>query len=236
MLWPGPEKSCLYLDPAAGLDSTNKWIDSSPLRLNITAAAGYVTPNWGLAIGPSGAPYIAFNGVNNRGTMAAAPMARFYAALAGQTSFTCAVVARHNAPAFGDMIFAAQNPGQTLGIAVWNAAAERLSAYALDAGGAVASRSLEANDAPLLSRTRVTVLASSGAAAWRWVDGQGRAATAGGNGNPIAVDAAAIPTIGSFVGGGNYFDGSLYFLGLWVGLVFTDSEAKAFSAYWLDRC
>lgn len=232
MLWPGPEKSCLYLDPAAGLTDGNLWKDSGPYGLHVTPV-GYAAPNYGLSLGPSGAPRITFNGANQYGTL---PL-RFYAT-APVGAFTAVCVARHNAPANLDQVFFAHNNGWTRGISLLiTPSAERMQIRSFDAAGAVSTWT-DAASVPLTQRTRVSILSLSqvGSSGRSWHDEVGVAGAFAGSTNPIAYDAAAVPTIGAWVGGaGNFFDGDLYFLGIWGGIVFTNSEAKAFSAFWMDR-
>ena len=221
-LFPTPQESCFYLDPNAGLDDANNWRDLSPYQLNVLPV-GYAAPAYGIFTGPSGAKAISFNGANQRGTL---PL-RWYTN-APTTAVTVAVVARYNAPAASDRIFNATNAGGTLGFVLRHSVAERLHLYCLDAVSAVTLESIESDDAPLTSRTRVSVLSARQSTALRWVDRVGRAATGSANANPVAYDVAGVPTVGAVGGGGAYFDGDLYFLGIWPRL-FTDAEAKAMS-------
>ena len=236
MLWPSYQQAVFALDPAAGLTDGNLWKDSGPNGFDWTPNANYAAPAYGIAPGPSGAPYIGFNGANQYGTLAAAPMARFYATCAGVARFTVAIVARHNAPAANDIIFNTMDGGGTRGLILRYLAAERLFLRGLDAAAAASLYALESTDASYTSRTRVTILSAFGADAYGWVDGVQRTMTfpTAGNGNAVGWNAAIVPTVGAFSGGGFYFDGDLYFLGIWP-LIFTDSEARAFSAYWMDR-
>ena len=231
MLWPGPEKSIFHLDPAAGLTDGNLWKDSSPYGLHVTPV-GYAAPNYGLSLGPSGAPRITFDGAAQRGTL---PL-RFYAtAPVGDFTITC--VARHNAPANLDQIFFAHNNGWTRGISLLiTPTAERMQIRSFDAAGAVSSWT-DAASVPLTQRTRASVLSLSqaGSTGRSWHDSVGVVGAFAGSTAVIGYDAAAVPCIGSWsAGAGNFFDGDLYFLGIWP-LIFTDSEARAFSAFWMDR-
>lgn len=227
-LFPTPQESCFYLDPNAGLTDGNLWKDSGPHGLHVTPV-NFTAPNWGISTGPSGAKMITFNGTNQRGTL---PL-RWYTN-APTTAVTVAVVARYNAPAASDRIFNATNAGGTLGFVLRHSVAERLHLYCLDAVSAVTLESIESDDAPLTSRTRVSVLSARQSTALRWVDRVGRAATGSANANPVAYDVAGVPTVGAVGGGGAYFDGDLYCLGIF-SRVWSDSEAKAFADYWRER-
>jgi len=239
MIFPGPDSAIFYLDPAAGLDSSNRWIDSSKYQLNVTPV-GYAAPNYGLSLGPSGAPRITFDGAAQYGTIAAPANARFFAA-AQTNQATVAVVARHNSPASGDRIFSSTNGALTRGMDISmipGGSANQMECRGYSAAGAICLIPRDGDDTPYLSRTRVTILAGRGAdaLALRWIDGVGRTAAypVAASADPVAYDAAVVPTVGRHSAGAFYFDGDLYFLGIWP-LVFTDSEARAFSAYWMDR-
>jgi len=236
MLWPGPDSACYYLDPSAGLTDGGLWKDSSRFGLHCTPV-GYAAPNWGYSLGPSGAPRITFDGAAQYGTIAAPANARFFTA-APLTEMTIAVVARHNSPAAGDRIFSCNDAVSTrgFGFAMQAAAVMQIAGY--NAVGALIFYPVEGDNGPYISRTRLTILSGRcvDATARRWVDGVGRVTTYGvaAAPGPIAYDTAVVPTVGRHTSGGLYFDGDLYFLGIWP-LVFTDSEARAFSAYWMDR-
>lgn len=228
-LWPKPNS--LLIDPADGLMVGNLWVDSSGRGLHATPGAGYAAPNYGLAVGPSGAPYILCDGATVNGTL---PLS-FYAS-APTSGLTVALVQRFTSPLAADFVFSCVNAGVTRGLAVDFSTADRLRIRAYDAAGAVLSCTMTA-DGPLTGRTRVVVLSmqQAGSLARAWVDGQGVAATFAGSLLPIAYDAAVVPTLFSIVGGaGNYDDGNCYLLGL-DSRAWTDSEAKAFSAFWMDR-
>lgn len=237
MLFPGPDSAILHLDPALGLTDGGLWRDGSKYGLHVTPNANYAAPNYGLAIGPSGAPYIGFNGVNQNGSLVAPANTRFFS-VAPTTQATVVVVARHNDPTATDNIFSSENAGATRGFIVSMNTAARMQVFGWDAAGALTFYPLDGNDTPYAARTRVTIISGrcTDALALRWIDGVGRtasyaiAATVG----PIAYDAAVVPTVGCRTDGIRRFDGSLYFLGIWP-LVFTDQEARACSAFWLDR-
>jgi len=229
MLWPGPDSACFYLDPSAGLTDGGLWKDSSRFGLHCTPV-GYAAPNWGYSLGPSGAPRIGFNGANQTGAL---PL-RFYLN-APTTAVTFALVARHNNPTAGDRVFSCVNAGNVRGIEMTSPTSARMGITGYD-GAVLCAYSSEATDSGYVGRTRVTILAveQAGSLARRWVDGVGLTPFFLGNVNPIAYDTAVVPTIGTHPFAAVYFDGDLYFLGIWP-LVFTDSEAKAFSAFWMDR-
>jgi len=230
MLWPGPEKSCFLLDPNAGLSAGNLWRDSGPNQLEATTV-NYVAPNYGIASNSKGTKYISFNGATQRATL---PL-RFYDR-APTTETTIVVVQRFNAPTASDFVFSAVNAAVTRGMAVDLSTAERLRIRAYDAAGAVMSCTMTA-DGPLTTRTRVIILSleQSISLVRAWVDGVQVAATFAGSLNPISYDAAVVPTIGCIVGGaGNFNDCDLFLFGI-DNRVWTDAEAKAFSAYWMDK-
>lgn len=232
MNFPGPKDSVFWLDPAAGLTSDNKWVDSGPCSLHVSPV-NFTSPNYGIATGPSGAKYIAFNGTTQRGTL---PL-RFYTT-APTAAFSVVCVARHNAPANLDQIFFAHNNAWTRGISLLiTPTAERMQIRSFSAAG-VASTWTDAASVPLTQRTRVSVLSLSptGSVGYSWHDRTGVAgAFAGGTAAP-GYDAAAVPTIGAWVGGaGNFFDGDLYFLALFP-FVFTHAEAVAMSDWLRDKC
>lgn len=236
-IFPTYQQACFALDPAAGLNASNQWKDSAPYQLDVVPV-NFVAPGYGITQGASGAPYILFNGTTQRGTLSiAGEAARFYA-VAPTTQGTVAIVARHTAPAATDKIFSCENVGATRGINVSMNTAARIQFYGYDAAGALTFYPYEPDDSPYESRTRVTILSGrcTDAFAARWVDRQGRTpgyAIAASPG-PIAYDAATIPTVGCRPDGFHFFDGNLYFLGIWP-FVWSDSEAKAFSDYWIDR-
>lgn len=230
-LFPTPQESCFYLDPAAGLDASNNWIDSSPFGLNVTPV-GYAAPNYGITTGPSGAKCITFNGANQRGTL---PLRFYNNAPVGD--FTIACVARHNAPANLDYIFFGHNNAWTRGIGLTvSPTAERMMARSYDAAGAFTTWT-DAASVPFTGRTRVSVLSLSpaGSTGRSWHDRVGVAGAFAGSTNPIAYDVAAVPVIGSWsAGAGNFFDGNLYLLAIWPRL-FSSQEAVAFSDYWMGQ-
>lgn len=233
-IFPTYQQAIFALDPAAGLNVANQWKDSAPSQLDITPNANFVAPSYGIGNGPSGAPKINFNGTNQCGAMSAAVAARFFT-IAPSGPMTAVVVARHNAPAISDRIFSCTTAASTRGFNVSMSTAERLQFASYDAGGLLGQYVVEADNAPLTSRTRVTILGFNGLAFYRWVDRDGRLAVGGGNGNPIAYDNTVLPIVGAHIGGAAlFFDGDLYFLGFWP-FVFSDQEAKAMSDYWREK-
>ncbi len=228
-LWP--KANVFLVDPADGLDSSNRWVESSGNGLNPLPNANYVTPAFGIAPGPSGAPYIGCNGTTQIATV---PLT-FYSR-APTTGLTVCLVQRFNAPTGGDVIFDATNAAGTRGLAVDLFATEQLAIRAYDAAGGVI-RCRMTNDGPLTGRTRVIVLAlqQAGSLARAWVDGVGVAATFAGSLNPIAYDAATSPLLFRSTGGAwGYNDGSLYTFQL-DNRVWSHQEVLAFSAFWLNR-
>lgn len=230
MMWP--KASCVLFDPACGLTDANRWKDSSENGYHALPGAAYTAPAFGLANGPSGAPYIlASGGANAFGTLST----DFYAK-APTTGLTIALVQKFTAPTASDFVFSTVNAGVTRGLAVDFSTAERLRIRAYDAAGAVMSCTMTA-DGPLTGRTRVVVLAmqQAGSLARAWVDGEGAAATFAGSLLPIAYDAAVVPTLFSIVGGaGNINDGSVYTFQV-DSRVWSHAEAVAFSSFWRDR-
>ena len=229
MLWPKP--NCLILDPADGLTDANRWAESSGNGLNPLPNVNYAAPAYGLAIGPSGAPYILANGVNQLATL---PL--WFYTRAPTTGITVALVQKFTSPFANDIIFDCTNVAATRGLAIELPVAERLSIRAYDAAGAVMRCTMTA-DGPLTGRTRVVVLAmeQAGSLARVWLDGQGVAATFAGSLLPIAYDVATVPLLFRSTGGAwGYNDASVYTVQI-DNRVWTDSEALAFSAYWMDR-
>lgn len=233
-IFPTYQQACFALDPAAGLNAANQWKDSGPYQLDCSPQ-GYAAPAYGISNGPSGAPKINFDGATQRGQMAADVMARFYT-IAPTTALTFAVVARYNAPAASDRIFNCRNGAATRGIQLMCTTANRLIVEAYDAAG-VGALTFDTADVPLAQRTRVSIMAVGGSSTtlrYGWHDRVGWAQTAFNTTGAWTYDTAVVPYIGEATGGGGRFDGDLYFLGLWP-FVWTDSEAKAFSDYWIDR-
>jgi len=234
MLWPGPDSACFYLDPSAGLTDGGLWKDSSRFGLHCTPV-GYAAPNWGYSLGPSGAPRITFDGAAQRGDILAPSLARFYAAANNTSILTIAAVVRSNAPADNDRIFSCVAPaGRGFALRYFNVS--RMSIDAYDGAGALGTMIENAGVGATTSRTNVMVLSFDkvGVLGRAWRDRDGNAITIGGAATAIGYDAAQVPQLGTWAGVANYFDGDLYFLGIWP-LVFTDSEARAFSAFWMDR-
>lgn len=230
--------SVFVLDPAAGLTAGNLWRDSGPHRLDVTPQAGFVAPNYGIVLGPSGAPCIRFTGAANvYGLMSGAAQARFYA-VAPTTAMTLAIVARHTTPAVSNRIFYARNAGATRGIfaAYMGASAERINLYGYDAA-ATACIVQDTANVPLTGRTRISSYSESIADTtmrYVWHDGQGYAATVAGAAAAIAYDTTIVPVVGAATGGGFPFVGDLYFMGLWPR-TWSLAEYQAFYRYWADR-
>lgn len=230
MLWPKP--NVLLFDPAEGLTDANRWKESSGRGLHATPGAAYAAPAYGLASGPSGAPYILAGGAANNNAVLSTD---FYAK-APTTGLTIALVQKFTAPLATDVVFSCANAINTRGFAVDFVTAERLRIRGYDAAGAVAACLMSA-DGPLTGRTRVVVLALSqaGSLARAWLDGEGVAATFAGSLLPIAYDAVVVPTLWSLsAGGGQYNDGNCYWFSI-DSRVWTNAEARAFSRWALDR-
>lgn len=229
MLWPKP--NVLLFDPADGLDASNRWVESSGNGLNALPGAAYVTPAYGLALGPSGAPYILAGGTANYN--ATLPLG-FYTR-APTTAMTVCLVQRFTSPLAADIVFSCADAGNTRGFAVDFVTAERLRLRGYDAAGAFTVCLMTA-DGPLSGRTRVVVLAmeQAGSLAMAWVDGQGVAASFAGSLNPIAYNTAIVPTLWSLVGGGQYNDASVYWFSV-DNRAWTDGEVKAWSAWALNK-
>ena len=225
-LFPTPLESCYFLAPE--LTDTGLWRDLSPFGLHVQPV-GYAGPALGLFTGPSGAKAISFDGATQFGEL---PL-RFYDH-APTSAITVAVVARHAAPVVAGRIFSAADAGITRGITVQYTTVERLYLFCCDATAAVTCVSLATDDAPLTSRTRVTVLSATLNQGLRWVDRVGRAASASANANPIAYDATALPIVGADVTAANFAAMDLYHLSIY-DRVWSHAEAVAFSDYWRDR-
>jgi hypothetical protein len=226
-----PKPNVLLFDASCGLTDSNRWRECSGAGLHALPGAAYAAPAYGIAMGPSGAPYILAGGAaNNNATLST----DFYLR-APTTGLTIALVQKFTAPAAADFVFSTVNAAVTRGMAVDFSTADRLRIRAYDAAGAVMSCTMTA-DGPLTGRTRVVVLAmaQAGSLARAWVDRDQVAATFAGSLNPIAYDAAVVPTLFSIVGGaGNYNDGNAYLFGI-DNRVWTHSEAVAFCDYYRD--
>jgi hypothetical protein len=229
-LWP--KANVLLFDPDCGLTDANRWKECSGLGLHALPGAAYAAPAYGIAPGPSGAKYILAGGAANNNAVLSTD---FYLR-APTTGLTVCLVQRFSVPTAADFVFSTVNAAVSRGLAVDFSTSERLRIRAYDAAGAVMSCTMTA-DGPLTGRTRVVVLAmaQAGSLARAWVDAEGVAATFAGSLNPIAYDAAVVPTLFSIVGGaGNYNDGNCYWFGI-DNRVWTDQEAKVFSRWALDR-
>jgi len=236
MLWPGPDSACFYLDPSAGLTDGGLWKDSSRFGLHCTPV-GYAAPNWGYSLGPSGAPRITFDGANQYGEFPAAASARFHA-LYPFSSVTVAAVVKFTSHAVSNRIFADYSAAPARGMQFEHWANGRMELIGADAAAAT-SGLLEDPSGPLIPRVRVLVdatITSTGVSRYAWRDGVQGTTTANGAGAGPWVAGANNPRVGAQSNVvASLLDGDLYFLGIWP-LVFTDSEARAFSAFWMDRC
>jgi len=236
MLWPGPDKASAHWT-FDGLDAGGTLIrEGGRLDLHITPV-NLAAPAYGLGTNGKTNRW-RLDGVNQYGYLSSLfgimPQWRWFDN-APTTALTVGIVARWNAPAANDVIFSCLNAGPTRGMAVRLSTAERVQIAAYDAAGAISTCTMSA-DAPLTGRTRVVMMAmeQAGSLARAWVDGQGVAAAFAGSLLPVAYDWALLPALGSIPGGGNYHDGDFFAICIWP-LIFTDSEAKAFSDYWRDR-
>lgn len=230
MLFPGPERSCFWLDPAAGLTDGGLWKDSSPYGLHVTPV-GYASPAYGISTGPSGAKRITFNGAQ-QGDLPLAFWASFPSAAA-----TWVMVARHTAAANGERIFFARSGAPFNGMELIVAPGNRLRVNGYSAGNNTGC--VHTADVPLAGRTRVTILSCTAPTAARiiggWTDRDGVAMTdvAGAGVSAWGSSVGTVPNIGS-AAGGNFWAGDLYFLALFP-FIFTHSEAVAMSDFWRDR-
>jgi hypothetical protein len=230
-LFPTYQQSIFALDPAAGLNASNQWKDSGPYQLDVSPQ-GYAAPAYGISDGPSGAKRITFNGANQYGNI---PSALY--TYAPTTVATVAVVLRHNAPAAVDRILSLRSDGPFRGLELYCSTAERLALEGAD--GATTSGDRAAADIPLTGRTRVHIVTAQsglvGSGLGLWNDRVQVATTHVGVAGAVWSYGPTIPKIGTYAPVPSaYFDGDLYFLGIW-NFVWTDSEAKAFSDYWLNR-
>ena len=235
MKLPSYLDGCVFaLDFGAGLTDGNLFKDSGPHGLHLTPV-NFVAPNYGLVQGPSGATCLRFNGTTQYAYMAAAAAARFYAR-APTTTVTIAFVARHVLPAAGSFVFNARDIATTRGLVVRYSTTEILNLRGQDAGG-VQTNLTDTNNIPLTGRTVISAYAldKTVLTGLIWHDGSGRAASIAGNTNPIAYDAGTAPTMGAQPGGGGYFNGDIYFAGLWSGPPWSLAEYQAFYRYWADR-
>ena len=229
---PDPREAVFILDPEAGLTDGNLWRDSGPHGLHVTPV-NYVAPAYGIAVGPSGASYIGFDGATQRGTL---PL-DFYR-WTPTNAVTAIAAFRCPTPAVSDRIFDCTDANNGIRLNVDPAAAERIRLTAM-VGGVACYATATAN-IPLTGRTRVVVASvrvsntmASGRAVW--VDGVQIAATAAGTAAALAYTTTVVPTVGSVVGGGgNFFDDLLYYLALWPR-IFSHAEAQAITAMLRDR-
>lgn len=235
--FPGPESPyCVFWQDYEALDAAGtRWRDRAGYGLDALPQAGFAAPNYGLARAVNGQGYCTFSGAANvYGTQALA----FYAAatVVAAVPMTMVAVLTHTTPVIGNAIWSCRNAGATRGALLTYSTTERMVLTAYDAGG-VASTLVDAADANLTSRTRVSIYAMDKAlgTGYIWHDGQQRAATFAGNVNPVAYDATVAPTLGAVTGGGSRFVGRQYAVIVYVGWLPSNSEAGSMSAYWLDR-
>lgn len=231
-LFPTPQESCFYLDPAAGLTDGNLWVDSSPHGLHVTPV-GYAGPSFGIFTGPSGAKAINFNGANQRGDL---PLRFYQIGNLPSTEITVAVVATWNSAQNIDRVFDCRNAASTHGFYLAITTTERMITTVYD--GAVSSVSIyDQGSIPLSARTVASVYSRSVTAVGGgiWHDRVGRLAASALTIAGIGYDPTVVPTIGALVGGGFYVGMDLYCLGIWPR-VWTHAEAVAFCDYWMDRC
>ena len=228
MLWPGPQQSVFWYD-FEGLTDGNLWADKGPNGLHATPQAGFASPNFGLARNAHNKGYANFTGAANvYGTL---PL-RFYNYAPVIGNMTLVVVAQHTIPTINCRIFNARTGAE--GMFCYYVTAETMNILAYDAGG-VGTQLFDAANVPLTGRTRASIyaLGKTGSTGYIWHDCVQRTVTWGGNTNPIAYNLALVPSIGS-AGAASYFIGRMYWLILFP-FVFTDSEAKAMSAWLMDQ-
>ena len=230
-LFPGPQQSVFWHD-FEGLTDGNLFKDLGPYGLHATPQAGFVAPNYGLARNTHGKGYANFTGAAN--VYATLPL-RFYN-YAPTAQYTYVLVAQHDATGAGGFVFYCRNGGATRGMFLYHNAAQRLNSISYDATGGNTQLG-DAADVPLSPRTRTSLYSMNRP----WVMGtiwHDRVAFApawgGGVTTGIAYDTAVVPTIGAQSGPANYFVGRMYWLILFP-FVFTDSEAKAMSAWLMDQ-
>lgn len=235
MMWPGPEKSCLYIDPAAGLSAANQWRDLSPYQLDVQPI-GYAAPAYGISDGPSGAKRITFDGAAQYGEIIQGA-ARFHA-LYPFASVTTAAVVKYNTHAVSNRIFADFSTGPSRGMQWEHWANGRMELIGADAAAAT-SGLLEDPSGPLIPRVRVLINATvttTSTSRYAWRDGVQGTTTSNGAGVGPWVAGVNNPRIGSqgnLVG--SLLDGDLYFLGIWLNMIWTHAEAVAFTNYWRDQ-
>lgn len=234
-IFPGPDEASAHWT-FPGLNAAGLLVkEGGRLDLDLTPR-NLVAPAYGMGTnGKTGRWRL--DGVNQYGDLAVGatlPATRWYAN-APTTALTVAIVARFNAPAVNDVIFSCLNAGPTRGLAVLLSAAERVRVAAYDAAGAIMSATMSA-DAPLTGRTRVVVvqLQQATGLARSYVDSAVVAAAFAGSANPIAYDAAILPTVGAIPGGGNYHDGDFFALCFWPRIVL-EPEIAAWTNYWRER-
>jgi hypothetical protein len=235
-IFPGPDKSCFYLDPAAGLTDGGLWRDSSKYGLHVTPV-GYAAPAYGIATGPSGAKMITFNGANQYGEFPAAASARFHA-LYPFSSVTVAAVVKYTSHAGSNRLFADYSAGPGRGMQYDHWSAGRMELTGVDSAAAV-SGLLEGASGPLIPRVRVLVGATvTGTSVLRYAWRDGIQGTTAANGAGVGPWVASVnnPRVGCASHAvAELLDGDLYFLGIWLNVIWTHSEAVAFSDYWRDR-
>ena len=230
-LFPGPQQSVFWYD-FEGLTDGNLFQDLGPYGLHATPQAGFVAPNFGLARNAHGKGYANFTGAAN--VYATLPL-RFYT-VAPTLNMTLVLCAQHGAQALNGRAFNARTG--TSGFHAYFITTERINVLLYDAGAA-ATQFFDNADVPFTNRLHTSiyscdkVAAAAAIGARVWHDRNGSAAFSAGNANPINYDVALIPSIGS-AGAASYFIGRMYWLILF-NFVFTDSEAKAMSAWLMDQ-
>lgn len=230
--FPGPDVASAWWTWQSLDDGGTLLAEQGKSALHLTPR-NLVAPNYGLGSnGKTGR--LTLNGTTQYADMAAAVAARWYAT-APTTALTVGIASRWAAPAANDIIFSCLNAGPTRGLAVRLSAAERVQVAGYDAAGAVVSATMSA-DAPLSARTRVVVVTLQPSSSWAsaFVDGVPVGCTFAGSNNPIAYDAAVMPTMGAVPGGGSYHDGDLFPVCIWPRVLLA-SEVAAWTAYWRDR-
>lgn len=231
---PSYQDACFVLDPNAGLTDGNLWVESSRNGLHVTPV-NFTAPNYGIARTSKGAAYITFNGTTQYGTV---PL-RFYDRQP-ITALTFVVVAHYNSTsAANDRLFSARSSAPLRGIelSVGSTSANRLDALGFDGLGAWSGCQMAA-DWDLVSRRVVSIVGMTAGITNQSLlsvhDGDTVATLALG-GSVVASwsTGPTAPLVGAMTGLSNYFDGALYFLGIWPRL-FTDREACAMSTWLRD--
>jgi hypothetical protein len=227
---PNYQDACFVLDPSAGLNAANQWVDSGKFGLHITPGAALVAPNYGLAINTKGTPYINFTAAANCfGTM---PL-RFYDN-APTNPYTWVAVYQHNSVSDGT-IFSCN--GTTGGNEYGTVVYARCAGNSLSLYNQLATAANPRIDIAQLSgaytRCVVGVVAATPRGVQRSIGTT--ASWVGAWGTPI-YDTTVAPRIGwgyapSF---GIGYNGRLYHLSLWP-FEFSFSTARDVCRWWVDR-